>query len=69
MTGYLYLKTFGCQMNEYDSARIADVLHEAAGLELTEDPAQAEVVLVNTCSVRDKAEGKVYSQVGSLRAL
>ena len=69
MTGYLYLKTFGCQMNEYDSARIADVLHEAAGLKLTEDPGQADVVLVNTCSVRDKAEGKVYSQLGSLRAL
>src|ERR1700682_5131301 len=69
MSGRYYLKTFGCQMNEYDSARMADVLHEALGLEVTADPAQADVVLVNTCSVRDKAEGKVYSQLGSLRPL
>ena len=69
MAGYLYLKTFGCQMNEYDSARMADVLHEALGLAVTADPLEADVVLVNTCSVRDKAEGKVYSQLGSLRPL
>ncbi len=64
MPGYLYLKTFGCQMNEYDSARMADVLRAAEGLELTEDPARADVVLLNTCSIREKAEDKVYSHLG-----
>ena len=64
MPGYLYLKTFGCQMNEYDSARMADVLKAAEGLELTDDPERADVVLLNTCSVREKAEDKVYSHLG-----
>jgi len=64
MPGYLYLKTFGCQMNEYDSARMADVLRAAEGLELTEDPGRADVVLLNTCSIREKAEDKVYSHLG-----
>jgi tRNA-2-methylthio-N6-dimethylallyladenosine synthase len=64
MPGYLYLKTFGCQMNEYDSARMADVLRAAEGLELTDDPEQADVVLLNTCSIREKAEDKVYSHLG-----
>jgi tRNA-2-methylthio-N6-dimethylallyladenosine synthase len=64
MPGYLYLKTFGCQMNEYDSARMADVLRAAEGLELTDDPARADVVLLNTCSIREKAEDKVYSHLG-----
>ena len=64
MPGYLYLKTFGCQMNEYDSARMADVLRAAEGLEITDDPGRADVVLLNTCSIREKAEGKVYSHLG-----
>ncbi len=64
MAGYLYLKTFGCQMNEYDSARMADVLRAAEGLELTDDPQRADVVLLNTCSIREKAEDKVFSHLG-----
>ncbi|MGH8252142.1 MAG: tRNA (N6-isopentenyl adenosine(37)-C2)-methylthiotransferase MiaB [Steroidobacteraceae bacterium] len=69
MSGRLYISTFGCQMNEYDSARMADVLRESAGLELTGDPEQADVVLLNTCSVREKAQEKVFSQLGRLRPL
>jgi tRNA-2-methylthio-N6-dimethylallyladenosine synthase len=64
MSGYLYLKTFGCQMNEYDSTRMVDVLRAAEGLVQTEDPEQADVVLLNTCSIREKAEDKVYSHLG-----
>ena len=64
MPGYLYHKTFGCQMNEYDSTRMVDVLRAAEGLALTEDPAQADVLLLNTCSIREKAEDKVYSHLG-----
>jgi tRNA-2-methylthio-N6-dimethylallyladenosine synthase len=64
MPGYLYLKTFGCQMNEYDSARMVDVLRAAEGLEVTDDPGRADVVLLNTCSIREKAEDKVYSHLG-----
>jgi len=67
--GKLYIKTHGCQMNEYDSARMADVLAEHEGLELTDDPAQADVVLVNTCSIREKAQEKVFSQLGRWKAL
>jgi len=63
----LYIKTFGCQMNEYDSARIADVLRASAGYELTGDPAAADLLLVNTCSVREKAEDKLYTQLGMWR--
>ena len=69
MSGRLYISTFGCQMNEYDSARMADVLRESAGLELTAEPEQADVVLLNTCSVREKAQEKVFSQLGKLRLL
>jgi tRNA-2-methylthio-N6-dimethylallyladenosine synthase len=69
MSGRLHISTFGCQMNEYDSARMADVLRESDGLELTPDPAQADVVLLNTCSVREKAQEKVFSQLGKLRLL
>ena len=64
MPGYLYLKTFGCQMNEYDSARMADVLRVSDGLVLTDDPLRADVVLLNTCSIREKAEDKVFSHLG-----
>jgi tRNA-2-methylthio-N6-dimethylallyladenosine synthase len=65
----VYLKTFGCQMNEYDSARMADVLHEAGGYEPTDDPAEADLLLLNTCSVREKAQEKVFSLLGQWRTL
>ncbi len=67
--GKLYIKTHGCQMNEYDSSKMADVLAASHGLELTDDPDQADVVLVNTCSIREKAQEKVFSQLGRWKAL
>jgi tRNA-2-methylthio-N6-dimethylallyladenosine synthase len=69
VSGRLYISTFGCQMNAYDSARMADVLREAEGLELTTDPSEADVVLLNTCSVREKAQEKVFSHLGQWRLL
>jgi tRNA-2-methylthio-N6-dimethylallyladenosine synthase len=69
MSGRLYISTFGCQMNEYDSARMADVLRDSDGLELTDDPEQADVVLLNTCSVREKAQEKVFSYLGKFRII
>ena len=69
MPGRYYIRTYGCQMNEYDSARMADVLREGAGLEPTEEPGEADVLLVNTCSVREKAQEKVFSLLGEWRAL
>ncbi len=69
MTRKLYIKTFGCQMNEYDSDKMADVLHAAEGFETTDDPEQADVILFNTCSVRDKAQEKVFSDLGRVRQL
>jgi tRNA-2-methylthio-N6-dimethylallyladenosine synthase len=63
----LYIKTFGCQMNEYDSARMADMLAESHGLELTCRPEEADVLLLNTCSVREKAQEKVFSELGRWR--
>jgi tRNA-2-methylthio-N6-dimethylallyladenosine synthase len=69
MAGRLYITTFGCQMNEYDSARMVDVLRETQGLELTDDPSLADVVLLNTCSVREKAQEKVFSHLGQWRLL
>jgi tRNA-2-methylthio-N6-dimethylallyladenosine synthase len=65
----LYIKTFGCQMNEYDSEKMADVLHANEGMETTTDPAEADVILLNTCSIREKAEDKVFSDLGRLREL
>jgi len=65
----LYIKTFGCQMNEYDTAKMAEVLKASHGLELAETPEQAEVLLLNTCSVREKAQEKVFSQLGMWRPL
>jgi tRNA-2-methylthio-N6-dimethylallyladenosine synthase len=65
--GRYHIKTFGCQMNEYDSARMADVLEERAGLAATADPAVADVLIMNTCSVREKAEEKVFSLLGEWR--
>ena len=69
MPRHYYIKTFGCQMNEYDSARMADVLREGVGLTPTDDPAQADVLLMNTCSVREKAQEKVFSLLGEWRQL
>jgi tRNA-2-methylthio-N6-dimethylallyladenosine synthase len=65
----VYLKTHGCQMNEYDSARMADVLRESGGYEPTDDPAAADLLLLNTCSVREKAQEKVFSLLGQWRLL
>ena len=67
MAGLVYIKTFGCQMNEYDSGKMLDVLEAAHGMTRTEDPAQADVLLVNTCSVREKAQEKVFSLLGEWR--
>ena len=64
MAGKLFIKTHGCQMNEYDSAKMADVLKASHGLELTQDESEADVILVNTCSIREKAQEKVFSQLG-----
>jgi tRNA-2-methylthio-N6-dimethylallyladenosine synthase len=60
----VFIKTFGCQMNEYDSSRMADMLHAAEGLETTEVIEDADVILLNTCSIREKAEEKVFSHLG-----
>jgi len=65
----LYIRTFGCQMNEYDSAKMADVLGAAQGLIPTDDPDQADVILFNTCSVREKAQEKVFSDLGRVKHL
>ena len=63
------IKTFGCQMNEYDSARMADVLQAAGDLTATDDPAEADVLIMNTCSVREKAQEKVFSLLGEWHRL
>ena len=63
----LYIKTFGCQMNEYDSAKMADVLRESHGVVLTDSAQDADILLLNTCSVREKAQEKVFSQLGQWR--
>lgn len=65
----LYIKTFGCQMNEYDSGKMADLLHANEGMIMTDTPDDADVVLLNTCSIREKAEDKVFSDLGRLREL
>ena len=67
MSQKLYIKTFGCQMNEYDSARTADLLAASHGFERTHVPEDADVLLINTCSVREKAQAKVFSQLGRWR--
>ena len=67
MTGKLYIKTFGCQMNEYDSAKIADVLAASHGMQPTQVAEEADVLLLNTCSIREKAQEKVFSQLGQWR--
>ena len=63
----LYIKTFGCQMNEYDSSKMFDILRESHGLEVTNVPEEADVLLLNTCSIREKAQEKVFSQLGFWR--
>ena len=65
----VYIRTFGCQMNEYDSDKMADVLRAAAGFEPTNDPEQADLILFNTCSVREKAQEKVFSDLGRVKHL
>jgi tRNA-2-methylthio-N6-dimethylallyladenosine synthase len=71
MTKKLYIRTFGCQMNEYDSAKMVDILAQSqtGGIETTDDPQQADIVLFNTCSVREKAQEKVFSDLGRMRLL
>ncbi len=65
----VFIKTFGCQMNEYDSDKMADVLKAAQGYEPTQDPEQADLILFNTCSVREKAQEKVFSDLGRVKHL
>ena len=69
MNQKLYIKTLGCQMNEYDSARMVDSLEEAHKMTRTEDPSEADLILLNTCSIREKAQEKVFSQLGRWRPL
>ena len=68
-TPKLFIQTHGCQMNEYDSAKMADVLAAAEGMELTTNAEEADVILVNTCSIREKAQEKVFSQLGRWKSL
>ncbi|MDB5753460.1 MAG: tRNA ((37)-C2)-methylthiotransferase MiaB [Ramlibacter sp.] len=69
MTRKVFIKTFGCQMNEYDSDKMADVMHAAEGYEPTQDVEQADLILFNTCSVREKAQEKVFSDLGRVKHL
>ncbi|GAB3377397.1 tRNA (N6-isopentenyl adenosine(37)-C2)-methylthiotransferase MiaB [Lysobacter fragariae] len=68
-SGKLFIETHGCQMNEYDSAKMADVLAASDGLELTTNVEEADVILINTCSIREKAQEKVFSRLGRWRLL
>ncbi len=65
----VYIRTFGCQMNEYDSDKMSDVMHAAEGYTPTDDPEQADLILFNTCSVREKAQEKVFSDLGRVKHL
>ena len=67
--GKVYIRTFGCQMNEYDSDKMSDLLSAAQGYEPTDDPEQADLILFNTCSVREKAQEKVFSDLGRVKHL
>ncbi len=69
MPGKFYIKTFGCQMNEYDSGKMADVLRASENMEQTDIPEEADIILFNTCSVREKAQEKVFSDLGRARLL
>ena len=69
MAKKVYVKTYGCQMNEYDSGKMLDVLRESHGMEAVDAPEEADLLLMNTCSVREKAQEKVFSELGRWRAL
>ena len=69
MTKKVYIRSFGCQMNEYDAGKMADVMRAAEGYEPTNDPEQADLILFNTCSVREKAQEKVFSDLGRVKHL
>ncbi|MGB1011471.1 MAG: tRNA (N6-isopentenyl adenosine(37)-C2)-methylthiotransferase MiaB, partial [Thiolinea sp.] len=69
MAGKIFIQTHGCQMNEYDSAKMLDVLNDKDGMELTDNAEEADVLLLNTCSIREKAQEKVFSQIGRWRPL
>ena len=69
MPGKVFIRTFGCQMNEYDSQKMRDVLRESHGLEETDRAEQADVLLLNTCSIREKAQEKVFHQLGRWKRL
>jgi tRNA-2-methylthio-N6-dimethylallyladenosine synthase len=69
VAGKFFIQTFGCQMNEYDSGRMADLLREREGMEATADPAEADLILFNTCSVREKAQEKVFQHLGRWKHL
>lgn len=69
MSAKLYIQTFGCQMNEYDSAKMADVLQESHAVVQVQDPQEADILLLNTCSIREKAQEKVFSLLGRFRQL
>ena len=69
MSGKVFIKTHGCQMNEYDSSRMLDALRVSHGLEKTDNPEEADVLLFNTCSIREKAQEKVFSELGRYRDL
>jgi tRNA-2-methylthio-N6-dimethylallyladenosine synthase len=69
MAKKLYIRTFGCQMNEYDSGKMADLLGASEGTEKTDHPEDADIILFNTCSVREKAQEKVFSDLGAVRPL
>jgi tRNA-2-methylthio-N6-dimethylallyladenosine synthase len=69
MAGKVFIRTFGCQMNAYDSDKMADVLRAARGMEATDDPLEADLILFNTCSVREKAQEKVFHDLGRVKHL
>ena len=69
MPGKVFIRTFGCQMNEYDSDKMADVLRAERGMQITQDPLEADVILFNTCSVREKAQEKVFHDLGRIKHL
>ncbi|MCA8837641.1 MAG: tRNA (N6-isopentenyl adenosine(37)-C2)-methylthiotransferase MiaB, partial [Proteobacteria bacterium] len=60
----VYVKTWGCQMNEYDSRKMVDILHDRCQFEAVSEPEGADLILMNTCSVREKAQEKVFSELG-----
>jgi len=68
-TKKVYIKTYGCQMNEYDSDKMSDVMNAAKGYVPTNDPEEADLILFNTCSIREKAQEKVFSDLGRVKHL